>query len=103
MWLFKLKFRAFLYDARILLYHLFFFLVIKEYLALFNTYLDTTDILSVLMSTKHDLSVIIKSVDIEELMHFYTIQKYFPTSAITGLNIDTIFHYIGQLIANKRI
>ena len=85
------------------MYHLFFFLVIKEYLALFNISHATTAIPSVLMSTKHDLPVIIKFADFVEFMCSHTIQKYFPTSAITGLNIDTIFHYIGQLIANKRI
>ena len=53
------------------------------------------------MSTKHDLSEIIKSADIEEFMHSHTIQKYFPTSAVTGLNIDAVFHHIGQVIASK--
>ena len=71
---------------------------LDEYLDLINLYLDTSDIPKMLISTKHDLPVVLKQSDIEEFLHRHLIYEYFPTSAVTGLNINAVFQHIGQLI-----
>ena len=74
---------------------------LDEYLELVKLYLDTTRIPTILMSTKHDLPSILDPADIDVFMHEHKIHEYFPTSAVTGLNIDTVFQHMGQLIAEN--
>ena len=53
------------------------------------------------MSTKHDLPSILDPADIDVFMHQHMIHEYFPTSAVTGLNNDTVYQHMGQLIAEN--
>ena len=69
---------------------------LDEFLAFVKQYLDPVHIPTILLSTKHDLPVNLKDVDIETFMHQHMINEYFPTSAVTGLNIDAAFHRISQ-------
>ena len=76
---------------------------LDEYLEFVKLYLDTTHIPTILMSTKHDLSSMLKPADVDVFMLQHIIHDYFPTSAVSGLNIDTVFQRIGQLISEKII
>ena len=76
---------------------------LDEFLELVKLYLDTAHIPMVLMSTKHDLPSMLGPADIDVFMYQHKIYEYFSNSAVTGLNIDTVFQHIGQLIAKKLV
>ena len=74
---------------------------LNEYLDFLTGYLDLVQFPIVLISTKHDLPSKLKAADVNAFMQQHMIREYLPTSAVTGLNIDAAFQFLGQLIAKQ--
>ena len=53
----------------------------------------------ILISTKHDLKSSINNAELEQFMTKYAIKYYYPTSSLTGENINDAFYCIAKLIA----
>ena len=76
---------------------------LEEYLKILAVYLDLVHLPMILISTKHDLPATLKLADIQNFTKQYMIHEYLPTSSVTGLNIDTAFQHMGQVIAEQKI
>ena len=72
---------------------------LEGYLKILAIYLDLDHLPMLLISTKHDLPATLTLADIQRFTQQHMIHEYFPTSSVTGLNIDTAFQHMTQLIA----
>ena len=72
---------------------------LEEYVKILTIYLDLGHLPMLLISTKHDLPANLTLADIQRFTQQHMIHEYFPTSSVTGLNIDTAFQHMTQLIA----
>ena len=71
---------------------------LQEWLEILSTHISIKDIPKILVSTKNDLNPIFDNNLIRAFILDYNVSKYFPTSAVTGKNIEEMFERISQLI-----
>jgi small GTP-binding protein len=71
---------------------------LNEWINLIEKHLDLSTIPIMLISTKHDLTPQVRKEEIAKFLRKHRIIHYYPTSSVTGRNIETVFTKISQLM-----
>ena len=71
---------------------------LHEWMEVIKLFLDN-ETPFILISTKHDLTSSINKIEVNQFMNKYDIKYYYPTSSLTGENINEAFYCIAKLIA----
>ncbi len=74
---------------------------LSQWLELIKLYIDFNSIPAILISTKYDLKTEINTNLLKPFLRKYNISEYYPTSAVTGKNIKSVFKKLCRLMINK--
>lgn len=72
--------------------------LLHEWLNMIQKHLDLATVPVILISTKHDLKSQVSKEEIVNFLRNHKLTYYYPTSSLTGRNIEATFEKISQLI-----